>query len=102
MLNFDFIQNRLSTPTAVEVNFDFGTSSHSVLAGTSNIFTAIWADPTASRTTGKLYVTSYGNGAAFSILDLKLRLLYDRYTTSVKGRANEVLLQDDPKDIIIN
>ena len=100
MLDFNFIQDRHSVPSSVTINFNFGVDYRAVLAGTSNVMTAIWADSTASRTSGRLYVTSYGDGAAFSILDLKIQLLYDRYTTVVKGRANEVLKQDDPKDLI--
>lgn len=100
MPDFDFIQEKFKFPTALEVVFDFGASSFKLLAGRSNIITAIWADPTASRTSGKLYVTSTGDGAALSIVDLKIKLLYDRYTTSLKGRANVSLAQSDPKDLV--
>ncbi len=101
MPNFDFIQDRSKYPLATEINFDFGSGAYKLLEGQSNIISAIWADPTTSRTSGKLYVASYGDGAAFSVVDLKIKLLYDRYTTSIKGRANKALLQNDPKDIVI-
>lgn len=101
MPDFDFIQEKFQFPTSLEVNFDFGASSFKVLAGQSNIFTAIWASPTASRTSGKLYVASQGTDPAFSILDLDVKILYDRYTTTTKGRANQALKQEDPKDIVI-
>lgn len=100
MPNFDFIQEKFKFPTSLEVNFDFGASAFKLLEGSSNIMTAIWAEPTASRTSGKIHVTSYGNGSAFSVLDLKIKLLYDRYTTTLKGRGNQTLKQDDPKDIV--
>jgi len=79
-------------------DFDFGLDIHiyNVLAGASNNFTAIWADPTASLSTGKFYVAS---PAAFSIIDNTL--LVDYYTTTFGGRANETLIQNDIKDINI-
>lgn len=100
MTDFNFIQEKFKFPEATEITFDFGASAYKILAGVSNIMTAIWADPTTSRTSGRMYVTSTGEGAAFSILDLKIKLLYDRYTTSIKGRANTTLKQTDPKDLV--
>lgn len=100
MPDFDFIQERFKFPVATEINFDFGSGAYKLLFGQSNVLTAIWASPTASRTSGKMYVTSAGEGAAFSILDLKIKLLYDRYTPTIKGRGNQALKQDDPKDIV--
>lgn len=101
MADFDFIQRKLTFPEPDEVNFDFGAGAYRFIAGQSNIFSAIWADPTAGKDVGKFYVASQGDGAAFSVVDLKLKVLYDWYTTGVKGRANQTLKQNDPKDIVI-
>lgn len=87
------------------VDFNFGpevdANARRILAGQSSNMTAIWASPTASRTSGKMYITSAGSGAAFSIVDLENLILYDRYTTTIKGRANVLLAQDDPVDVVI-
>lgn len=101
MTDFNFTQRRLEPPIALEIDFNFGASVYRLLEGQSNIMTAIWADADAGRTSGKMYVASAGVGAALSVLDLKLMLLYDRYTTELRGRANELLAQEDPKDIIV-
>ena len=102
MANFNFIQLRTETPVGTEVNFDFGSNAEiNILAGNSNIITAIWAEPGAGRSTGKMHVTSYGTGAAFSVLDLATKILYDRYTISVKGRADETLVQEDTEDLVV-
>jgi len=100
MPDFDFIQDRNTFPISTELDFNFGAGQINVLAGNSNVITAIWAEPDAGRSSGKMHVTSYGEGAAFSILDLKTKILYDRYTVTVKGRANETLKQEDPKDLV--
>ena len=101
MTDFNFIQDRFELPSAIVVNFEFGSTAFYILAGTSNTFSAVWATPMASRTSGKLYITSYGDGAAFNVLDLGVKLIYDRYTTSVKGRANQVLKQNYPEDVVV-
>ena len=61
----------------------------------------IYADLDSSRDNGKLYTTSSGNGAAFSIVDLDSKILYDSYTLTVKGRSGVTLEQEDIKDINI-
>ena len=101
MINFDFIVERSEFPNASEINFDFGAASFNILAGNSNIITAIWADPDAGRSDGKVYIASYGDGTALSVLDLNLKRIYDRYTLTAKGRANQTLNHNDPKDVII-
>ena len=84
-----------------ECNLDYNsyfttTVSGGVLVGTSNNFTAIWADPDASLNNGKFYTAS---PAAFSIVDNTV--LCDYYTTTHKGAVNEILEQNDIKDINI-
>jgi len=101
MVDFNFIKNKTSVPTASNIDFDFGKSSYNILAGYSNNITAVWADSNTGKSFGRVYIASAGNGAALSILDLETRLLYDRCTTTIKGRANDVLKSDDIEDITI-
>lgn len=101
MTDFNFIKNKTSFPTASYIDFDFGKSSYNVLAGHSNNILAVWADSNTGKGAGRVYIASAGNGAALSILDLETKILYDKYTTTIKGRANEVLQSDDIEDITI-
>lgn len=101
MVDFNFIKEKFESPDPLELSFDFGSSSFNILAGNSNIITSIWADPATSRSQGKVYIASYGDGASFSVVDLNLKLLHDRYTKTIKGRSDEVLEQEDVKDVII-
>jgi len=93
--NFNFDQPGY-IPNNYNFNFYTPVITYDVLAGTSNNFTAIWADPDANLSTGKIYIAS---SAAFSIIDNTL--LVDYYTTTFGGRANETLIQNDIKDINI-
>ncbi len=72
------------------------------LAGTSDVFTAIWADSDADRTNGKMYALSWGTGIALSILDLAVGELYDYYTQTFGGRAEEVLTDTDTRDLSVD
>ena len=72
------------------------TISGGILTGTSNNFTAIWADADAGLSNGKFYVAS---PAAFSIVDNTV--LCDYYTADHAGAANETLEQNDIVDINI-
>jgi len=87
------------TPSS-DLNFADLFPTYNLLAGTSNNFISIWAETNASRISGRMYVISQDSEVAFSIMDLKLKFLYDKYTTTMKGRSNETLVQDDPKDMI--
>jgi len=93
--NFDF-DTPGYIPDSYNFNFGLDTYVYSVLAGTSNNFTAIWADPTANLSTGKIYIAS---PAAFSIVNNTV--LFDYYTTTYSGAANEALTQEDIVDINI-
>jgi hypothetical protein len=93
--NFDFTESGY-TPTSYDFDFAPEITVYVVLAGTNNNFTAIWADPTTSLTTGKIYIAS---PAAFSIVDSTV--LVDYYTTTHSGGANEALNQNDIVDINI-
>jgi hypothetical protein len=98
MTDFDFITPR--TTEEATLTFDFGAGVQRILAGLSNNFVGIWADPTAGSASGMVYFLSTGTGAALSIVDMETKLLYDRYTKDLKGRANESLDQEDPVDIV--
>lgn len=96
--NFDFTESGY-TPTSYDFNFYTPLApvvTYTVLAGTSNNFTAIWADPTTGLSTGKIYIAS---SAVFSIVDSTI--LVDYYTTTHSGATNEVLDQNDIVDINI-
>jgi len=94
--NFNFTEPGY-TPTSYDFMFG-GEEVFSVLAGTNNNFTAIWADANAGLSTGRLYVSS---PSAFSVLEMTDRTLIDAYSTTVKGAANEYLQQEDVIDINI-
>ena len=70
------------------------------LAGTSENFTSIWAEPNANISSGRFQVASRGPGAALSIMNIDDNTLYDYYTTTVSGRANEALESDKTVDLI--
>jgi hypothetical protein len=98
--NFDFTESGYF-PDSYNFNFVSSVFTFNVLAGLSNYFTAIWADPDANiNNSKKMYVTS---AAAFSVvtLDELSPVLVDYYTTTHFGAGNEVLEQEDIKDINI-
>lgn len=72
--------------------------SFSITLGEDAKFVSIFADPKASLNSGKLYVAS-SNG--FFVIDLANKILYDNYTLSIKGRANELLTQESIVDITV-
>lgn len=93
--DFDFTESGYSP----SYDFNFGSTQQInfyLLAGATNSFVAIWADPTASLTNGKMYVSSE---SAFSVVKMDDDTLYDYYTTTHKGRGNETLESDTVKDI---
>ena len=100
--DFNFEIFNYSPEPPLEADFDFALGVYYVLAGYSNIFTGIWADEDASRTNGKMYALSWGPGTALSILNLDSRILYDHYTQSFGGRAEETLTNNDGVDLNID
>lgn len=97
--DFDFDAAEYSPGDA---DFDFDIAVYHILAGFSNIFTAIWADTDASRVNGKMYALSWGPGMALSILNLDGRSLYDHYTQTFAGRAEETLTNTDTRDLNVD
>jgi hypothetical protein len=93
--NFNFT-NPYSIPD--EYDFLFGWLTYYLLKGTSNNFTAIWADPRASITSGKMYVSS---PEAFSIVNITNKTIYDYYTTTHSGIRAEALQSNDVTDLYI-
>ena len=83
-------------------DFDFALGVYYVLAGFSNIFTGIWADEDAGRTSGRMYALSWGPGTALNILNLDEKKLYDHYTQTFGGRAEETLTDNDGVDLNID
>lgn len=79
------------------LNFDFSPpppppTSYSILKGLTNNFVAIWADPDASLNSGKMYVGSTGY---FNTVKLDDQTIYDWYSETRAGRANESLERSD-------
>ena len=48
-----------------------------------------------------MYALSWGPGAALTILDLSDKSVYDHYTQNYGGRAQEVLEDNDTRDLNI-
>ena len=98
--NFDLAGYTHSPP--LDADFDFALAVYYVLAGFSNIFTAIWADSNASLANGKVYTLSWGPGTALSVLDLSSKSLYDHYTQNYGGRGGETLTNTDTVDLNVD
>jgi hypothetical protein len=74
---------------------------HNIIGGTSTNFVAIWADSNTSINYGKVYIASTGEGAALSVIDTNTDTLYDCYTENRKGASNDMLADNNIKDIDI-
>ena len=98
--NFDVAGYSPEPPLAADFNFILGV--YYILAGTSNIFTAIWADSDAGLASGKMYTLSWGQGTALSILNLNEKNLYDHYTQNYGGRGSETLTDNDTRDLNVD
>jgi hypothetical protein len=86
----------------LDADFNFALGVYRVLAGFSNIFTAIWADSDASQDSGKMYALSWGPGTALSILNLDVKNLHDYYTQNYGGRQEETLTNIDTRDLNVS
>ena len=91
--DFDFTESGY-TPDSYDFDFLPPFYTYSILAGASNNFTAIWADPDAGLSNGRLFIAS---PTAFSVVSDTA--LVDAYTSSLVGRTNESLDQEDIIDI---
>lgn len=78
----------------IESNTVSGTIN--LLKGDSNNFVAIWAAADAGLSNGKFYAASR---SALNIIDLENQEVYDYYTQTYGGRAQEILTSDDIEDI---
>ena len=88
--DFDFTEPGYIPPSLYD--FDFGEMGdfYYVLKGTSNNFNSIWVFG------GRLYA---GTNNCLTVLDLGSRAVYDWYSETRKGRANELLTSNDAVDI---
>jgi hypothetical protein len=80
------------------LDFDFapiGTFYGFILKGSSNL-TSIWADPSAGINKGNFYLASSGT---VSVINSSTRSLYDFYSTTQAGRAQETLDSSNVVDI---
>lgn len=99
--NFNFTESGYVPSYNFNFGLDWVPSYFHILAGTSNNFTAIWADEDASMDNSKkMYVAS---ASAFSVVVLNDpdSVLFNYYTTTHSGAGNEALTQEDIKDINI-
>lgn len=79
-----------------EMNFNFAPEGpgYRILAGTSNSFVAIWADPSAGLNSGRFYVSA---ADAMSVVDLENKQLRESYLTT----GADALISNDVVDINI-
>ena len=66
-----------------------------------NFLTSVWAEPNANINTSRLYVSSSGIGATFSVIDLNSKSIYDSYLVYEQGLLGDFLDQEDVVDINI-
>lgn len=99
-MSYDFNFTESGYVPGAPFNFNFAPpfEKYYILKGITNNFIAIWADPQASLTNNKMYVSS---AAAFSVVDLENKDIDDYYTQSHVGRANEALEHEDIIDLNI-
>lgn len=70
---------------------------YNILRGCStNNFVGVWADKDASLINGKFYVVGKG---CFNIVEITNKSIYDYYTTTCSGRAQESLNYVEITDI---
>jgi hypothetical protein len=83
-----------------DANFNFRPLAliYNIIGGTSNVFTAIWADADAGRNNGKFYIASPN---ALSVIDLESKARVDFYSQNFAGAHGETLDSNDIKDINI-
>lgn len=90
-INFNF--NESGYDNTALYNFNFGAAEavyYYVFKDTPD-FTSVWADATAGTDTGKVYIASQDH---LYVIDLNTHTLYDWYSTTRAGRAEETLNND--------
>jgi hypothetical protein len=100
--DFNFELGDYTPLPPLAADFDFALAIYNILAGYSNIFTAIWADVDAGRGAGRMYTLSYGDGVALSVVNLADKNLHDQYTQTDAGRADETLTDTDTRDLNVD
>ena len=96
MYNFEFNEAGYDSNEVIVFNFgEVGVTYYYVLKGSENI-TSIWADLSAGPNSGKFYAAS---SSTLNIVDIENRYLYDWYTQTHIGRAEESLDSNNIVDI---
>lgn len=98
--NFNFTESGYISSN--DFNFESPISAYNILAGTSSDFVAIWADPTANIETAKVYISTTGEGAAFSVVNLNQKTLVDSYMIDKEGSFGESLEGENVVDINVS
>jgi hypothetical protein len=94
--NFNFTESGYSSGPPYNFDFSPPAASYSIIKGLTNDFSAIWADPDAGLSAGKMYI---GLSGYFNVVNLSDQTIYDWYSTSHIGRGNETLDGSDIVDI---
>ena len=96
MYDFEFNEAGYNPNEVISFNFgEIGVTYYYVLNGSENI-TSIWADLSAGPNSGKFYAAS---SSTLNIIDIESNSLYDWYTQTHIGRAEESLDSNDIVDI---
>lgn len=83
-----------------DYDFELGTglgSVYNIFNGTSNVFTSIWCEPTASLTSGRFYATR-----TTDLSIVKNSKVVDYYTTERQGASEDTLDSGDIVDISVS
>ena len=96
--NFNFTESGYSPGPPYNFDFNPPAVSYSIIKGTTNNFTSIWADTDAGLSEGKMYIGSQGH---FNVVNLSDQTIYDWYSTVHSGKAGVVLLGSNVVDINI-
>lgn len=75
---------------------------YNIFPSTNRNFAAVWADPTSSINTGKVYTCTTGANASFFVIDVVNKVVCDLYTINQKGGFGERLDQENTIDINVS
>lgn len=96
---YDFNFTESGYTPSYDFTFGEAVEIYSILKGPTNDFIAIWTDADAGLNNGKMYIASEGY---LTIIDLSDNSVFDWYSESRVGRANESLENSDIIDINVS
>ena len=92
---FEDIDNRLDIFDTYYTKYD----RYNIVLNHSSNFNAVCADSTASMDNGTFQITTKDG---LFVIDLKNKVVSDQYTTTMKGAANETIIQEDIVDLNVS